>query len=236
MQWIEPSTSAATILVVDDDILLQELLHELLTPEGYQVHGVNCIADATPAIARVRPDLVILDVRLPDGNGMDLCAQLRADPNTVDLPVLFLSASGRSSHVVAQGLDVGGYDVLSKPFFNDELLARVRVLIRLRRLQQQLLEQERERAMLATAGAAAHNLGQPLTAALGLVDLLLESDLTPDQRHDVELLAQALRHMGEIVRQIQEVQHFVTQPYLDGPDEMQILDLDRTRAPQSQDH
>lgn len=235
MQRSEPSTNTATILVVDDDILLQELLNELLTSEGYQVHGVNCIADATPTIARVQPDLVILDVRLPDGNGLELCAKLRADPSTVDLPVLFLSASGRSSQFVAQGLDVGGYDVLSKPFFNEELLARVRVLIRLRRLQQQLLEQERERAMLATAGAAAHSLGQPLTAALGLVDLLLEGELTPDQRQDVELLAQALRHMGEIVRQIQEVQHFVTQPYLDGPGGIQILDLGRTRAPQSQD-
>jgi DNA-binding response OmpR family regulator len=235
MQRIEPSTTPATILVVDDDIILQELLDELLAAEGYVVHGANCIADATAAIARVQPDLVILDVRLPDGNGLDLCAQLRADPKTVDLPVLFLSASGRNSHFVAQGLDVGGYDVLSKPFFNDELLARVRVLVRLRRLQQRLIEQERDRAMLATAGAAAHNLGQPLTAALGLTDLLLESDLTEEQRQDVEMLAQALRQMGDIVRQIQEVQHFVTQPYLEGSSDLQILDLDRTGTPQPQD-
>lgn len=235
MRPSETSISPATILVVDDDIILQELLDELLVTEGYQVHGANCIADAVPAITQYQPDLVILDVRLPDGSGLDLCARLRADPKTVDLPVLFLSAAGRNSGFVAQGLDVGGYDVLSKPFFNEELLARVRVLVRLRRLQQRLIEQERERAMLATAGAAAHNLGQPLTAALGLTDLLLEGDLAPDQRQDVELLAQALRQMGDIVRQIQEVQRFVTQPYLDDSSNIRILDLGQTKALPAQD-
>lgn len=216
-----------TILVVDDDRAIQELLNELLREAGYEVRSACSLAAAREVIRQQRPDVLILDVRLPDGNGLDLCAQLQHDPATLDLPVLVLSSLAHGSDFVAQGLDRGGYDVLAKPFVNEELLARVHTLVRLRRLQQQLLAQERVRAMLATAGAAAHRLGQPLTAALGLADLLLTSELTPAQRQDVELLVRALRHMGEIVRELQQLEQFITQPYLADDARIHILDLER---------
>lgn len=224
----------ATILVVDDDLAITFLLEELLADQQYHVEIVHTLAEASASIAAREPDVVILDVQLPDGNGFDFCARLHRDPKTSDLPILFLSAVDRSAKFVARGLNLGGYDFLTKPFHNDELVARVRVLVRLRKLQQRLIEQERDRAMLATAGAAAHNLGQPLMAALGLVKLLLQSDLSATQRQDMDLVYAALKHMGDIVRQIQQVQHYITQPYLEGASEVEILDLDQAggqRAP-----
>ena len=221
----------ATILIVDDDAVIVDLLEELLSDEGYAVQSAYSLHDAATIIANAEPDVVLLDVQLPDGSGFDLCARLQSDPKTVDLPILLLSAVGSGGKFVARGLDVGGYDFLSKPFYNDELLARVRVLVRLRKLQQRLIEQERVRAMLATAGAAAHTLGQPLMAALGLVTMLLKTELSTAQRQDVELLYGALRQMSETVRQIQEVQYYATQPYLPEMD-LHILDLEQARGPQ----
>jgi DNA-binding response OmpR family regulator len=221
----------ASVLVVDDDASVLFLLEELLVDEGYIVHVAATISDARQAIAEHAPDVVLLDVQLPDGSGFDLCTQLRADPRTVDLPILLLSAVGRGSHFVARGLDLGAYDFLPKPFYNDELLARVRVLVRLRRLQQRLIEQERDRAMLATAGAAAHSLGQPLMAAMGAVTLLRQTPLMPEQQADIELLEAALRQMSDVVRQIQDVQHYIGQPYLDKTSDLEILNLDQAGSP-----
>jgi signal transduction histidine kinase len=102
--------------------------------------------------------------------------------------------------------------------------------VRLRAMHKRLIEQERDRAMLATAGATAHNLGQPLMAASGLVSMVLETDLTPMQRQDLELVKGALKQMSEIVHQIQEVQHYITQPYLQGESDVEILDLEQARG------
>jgi DNA-binding response OmpR family regulator len=220
----------ATILVVEDDTAIATLLDDLLADEGYNVVLASSLADAANIIARHEPDTILLDVQLPDGCGFDLCTQLQSDPQTADVPILLMSAVDRSSQFVAHGLDKGGYDFLFKPFYNDELLARVRVLVRLRAMHKRLVEQERDRAMLATAGATAHNLGQPLMAASGLVSMLLETELTPMQRQDLELVKGALRQMSEIVHQIQEVQHYITQPYLQGESDVQILDLEQARG------
>jgi DNA-binding response OmpR family regulator len=220
----------AVMLVVDDDAAIASLLDELLSEEGYEVLLAGTLADAREHLATHAPDVILLDVQLPDGSGFDFCQQLRVDAKTVDVPILFLSAVDRSADSVARGLDLGGYDFLSKPFRNVELLARIRVLVRLRVLQQRLIAQERERAMLATAGAAAHSLAQPLMAALGLTSLLLKDELTPPQRHDVELIYGALQQMSTTVRQIQEVQHFITQPYLEDQPHIEILNIEEASA------
>lgn len=224
-----PTEAPTRVLIVDDDVAITGLLEDLLIDEGYSVDVVHTLADAAHNIAQAEPDVVLLDLTLPDGNGLDLCAQLHKNAQTTDLPILLLSAGNHSAQFIARGLDVGGYDFLTKPFYNDELLARLRVLVRLRKLQQQLIAQERERAMLATAGAAAHTLGQPLTAALGLIKLLLGSNLMPEQRQDAEMLYAALKQMTETMRQIQEVQHYITQPYLDETSPLEILDLKQAR-------
>ncbi len=225
-----PEFPNATIMVVEDDVAVATLLKELLSDEGYTVWLVSTLAGARAQLARQAPDVVLLDVQLPDGSGFDLCVALREDRKTIDIPILFLSGMDRGPDSIAKGLDLGGYDFLHKPFRNVELLARIRVLVRLRRLQQRSIEQERERAMLATAGAAAHSLGQPLMAALGLASMLLKGELNETQRPDIELIYAALKQMSATVHQIQEVQRYITQPYIEGASEIQILDIEQASA------
>ena len=220
----------ATILVVDDDVAVATLLEELLDDEGYEVTIASTLESAHALLEQSVPDVILLDVQLPDGSGFDFCVALRDEPRTTDVPILFLSGVDRGPDSIARGLDLGGYDFLRKPFRNVELLARVRVLVRLRQLQQRLIEQERERAMLATAGAAAHSLAQPLMAALGLASMLLKSDLDERDRSDLELLYGALKQMSATVHQIQEVQRYITQPYLEEASGIHILDIEQASA------
>jgi DNA-binding response OmpR family regulator len=114
-----------TIMIVEDDQDIRTIITILLNREGY-----NTLQAATgeEALAQVpqRPDLIILDVMLPDLDGYEVCRRIRKDSLA---PVLFLTAKS-GLHDKTQGLEVGGDDYLVKPFFQEELLARIRALLR----------------------------------------------------------------------------------------------------------
>lgn len=111
----------ARILVVDDDADLRDMLALLLNCEGY---APICVESGAEALARLETepvDLVLLDVMLPDMDGFDICAQIRAKKN---VPVIFLSAN-LSEKDVQRGFEQGGFDYVSKPFHMRELVERI---------------------------------------------------------------------------------------------------------------
>jgi len=119
----------AKILVVDDDPGLREVLSFALTKAGFAVAVAN---DGIQALARVdaeRPDLVVLDILMPELDGLEVCRRLRADPRKRALPILFLSSKDDEVDRIV-GLEMGGDDYLAKPFSPRELVARVRALLR----------------------------------------------------------------------------------------------------------
>jgi DNA-binding response OmpR family regulator len=222
--------TTARILVVDDDLPITMFLQELLQDEGYDVKSLHRGQDVLDGVTQYEPDVVLLDVNLPDMSGYEVCRQLAASAATSDLPILLMSGIDRDPNAMAHGLNLGGFDFIVKPFHNDELLARVRVLVRLRRLQQRLVEQERMRVMVETAGAMCHELGQPLSAASGLIQLMLvEGKFGPEQLADLESLNEAVQRMIEIVRNGQSVQNYATKPYL-AETGARILDLKRAQG------
>lgn len=117
----------ALILLVDDDAELSGLVCELLQREGWATHAVLTGGDGARALAERQPDVVLLDVMLPDGNGFDLCRRWRAEHPAVGL--LMLTARGDPMDRVL-GLEIGADDYLAKPFEARELVARVRALLR----------------------------------------------------------------------------------------------------------
>lgn len=128
------------VVIVDDNPDNLELLVKLLTAQGYRVRA---FPDAVLALASIRiaiPDIVLLDIGLPVIDGFDACRQLRQDESTHDLPIIFLSALADPDDVV-HGFDVGGSDYVTKPIRERELLARIRVHVRVKQLQDRLREQ-----------------------------------------------------------------------------------------------
>ncbi|MBB1160461.1 response regulator [Aquariibacter albus] len=121
--------SATHLLLIDDDARLAEMLGDYLRQAGLDVTVAASLAEGRSQLARARWDALILDLMLPDGNGLDLTRELRAEPRTRGLPLLMLTARGEPMDRVV-GLELGADDYLPKPFEPRELLARLKALLR----------------------------------------------------------------------------------------------------------
>jgi adenylate cyclase len=126
-----------TILVADDRVDNVELVRDLLTMQGYQVISAYNGRDALDKITQRRPDLVLLDLDMPLMNGYQVCERMKANPETVDIPVLMLTAWAEPEQRV-KGLQLGAEDYLTKPFDYRELLARVETRLRAKQTADQL--------------------------------------------------------------------------------------------------
>lgn len=115
------------VLLVEDSARLRELVGETIRTAGWRLDAVGGMTEAEDALAATRYDLVLLDLGLPDGDGLDLVRSMRRNRNST--PVLVLTARGAVDERIA-GLDAGADDYLTKPFNNGELLARARALLR----------------------------------------------------------------------------------------------------------
>lgn len=119
----------ANILVVDDDYAVRNSIERVLEKAGFEVTSVSGGAEALNALKQQRPDLILLDIVMPEMDGLEVCRRIRADPYSAKIPIMFLTAISRPSDA-AEALDAGGDDFLTKPFEVVELPARIRALLR----------------------------------------------------------------------------------------------------------
>jgi DNA-binding response OmpR family regulator len=138
------SELAAPILVVDDNDAERYYLTRILGKAGYRVLEAANGRDALRLATAERPELITLDVRLPDINGFEVCRRLKSDPVTRDVPVVHISASFTTPDAKAEGLDSGADGYLTHPVDANELLATLRALLRARRAESQVRAAARE--------------------------------------------------------------------------------------------
>jgi two-component system, OmpR family, phosphate regulon response regulator PhoB len=117
------------VLVIDDEVDVTDLLAYNLRAKGYEVEAVNNPNSSVGAARTFMPDLVILDVMMPDLNGIQICRMLRADSKLKNVPVIFLTAKAEEADRI-QGLETGADDYICKPFSTKELLLRVQTILR----------------------------------------------------------------------------------------------------------
>ena len=125
------------ILIVDDDPLILNLLTEILQNSGYQVHHASTGRMVLRLVVAEVPDLILLDVKMPDMDGYKVCHRLKSYEQSRMIPVIFISALDEAADKV-NGFNAGGVDFITKPFQSAEVLARVKIHLDLRRLQKQL--------------------------------------------------------------------------------------------------
>ncbi|MFN0092015.1 MAG: response regulator, partial [Acidimicrobiales bacterium] len=204
MSWA--ALPPATVLVIDDDLNGREAARRVLSRAGHRVLEARTIAEAWPQLPAA--ELAIIDVNLPDGNGLDLTRALRAEPRYAELAILQTSALSVTPRDQAAGLDAGADAYLVHPIAGPVLTSTVAALLRLRRTERSLHDRERElHAALDTGGVAVARVelaDGALTATAGLWALIgaepadraplstLEVALHPD---DVPLVRAALERV-----------------------------------------
>jgi DNA-binding NtrC family response regulator len=200
------------ILLVDDNSTNLQVLYQTLEGHGYRLLAARSGKDAISIAQRVIPDLILLDVMMPDMDGFETCTRLKAHPDTRDCAVIFLSALTEPSEKV-RGLELGAVDFVNKPFQAEEVLARVRTHLTIRDLQkhlrsrneelehelrvaQELLREARDRTdgVLLGDSAVAARLRDGVQQAAQSDDVLLISG-PPGSDH--EAVARAVHHQSK---------------------------------------
>ncbi|MFH2202283.1 MAG: response regulator [Elusimicrobiota bacterium] len=175
--------SPAKVLVVEDDPTVLRLTESALSREGYQVLAAATADAGRRGFAELRPDLALLDVELPDGNGVELCGEMRARDDG-SMPILFLTAHNEIADRL-RGFAAGANDYILKPFSFDELTARVRVHLATKQSGDTLVRENRklelrERTRRELADMIVHDLKTPLTSIRGTLSIIRECGLIHD--------------------------------------------------------
>jgi two-component system sensor histidine kinase/response regulator len=195
------AASRTRILVVDDITKNLQVVGTMLRNAGYEVMPTTSGAQALERVRVQPPDLILLDLMMPEMDGIEVCRFLKADPLTRQIPVIFLTASNEMEHLV-KGFEVGAVDYVTKPFNPPELLARVRTHIELKLARQRLREMNDEKNEFM--GIAAHDLRSPLNAVKGYAEMMLdEPAMEPKERaHLLGRIHDASRRMAEMVQNL----------------------------------
>ncbi len=190
------------ILVIDDLPENVFMLQERLEHEGYEAliayDGKSGIEKAITEI----PDLILLDVMMPDINGFEVCKTLVNDSRTSAIPIILVTAK-TGAEDTKEGLDAGAYDYIKKPFNKVELLARVRSALKLSEANKLLVEVEKRNTFFATVVTANHKIKQPLTL-LSLSSAAIKRELKKDEISKDTLLGK-LKYIDIAVKEITDV-------------------------------
>lgn len=194
--------AAPKILVVDDQPINVQLLKRKLEREGMVVVTSYSGREALDLVKADKPDLILLDVMMPEMDGIEVCQRLQADSETKVIPVIFITAR-TSKEGKIEGLGVGAVDYITKPIDLDETLARVQTQLRFVSINRELVELQTrlgETRRSATIGAVtqgiAHNLNNLLGVVIGYVDLIKAYHDKP------ELVKKNAQHLDDAVSRI----------------------------------
>ena len=124
-------------MVVDDSPIILNLLQNVLKRQGYIVRKADSGATALQSISSKIPDLILLDIKMPEMDGFEVCRRLKASEKTREIPIIYLSAMDETAHKI-EGFKTGGVDYITKPFQSEEVLARVKTHLKIRELAEGL--------------------------------------------------------------------------------------------------
>lgn len=217
----------AKILIVDDLPENVFMLQDRLENEGYEVITAY---DGNSGIEKALiefPDLILLDIMMPDINGFEVCRQLVSNPNTSSIPVILVTAKSDIEDV-KEGLEAGAYDYVKKPFNRTELMARVNSALKLSTTHKKLIEAEKNSTYSATVVTANHKIKQPLTL-MSLSCTAIKRELEKEEVSKeliykrLNYIVTGIKEINDILNQLSAIKQPVISDYVKN---IKMIDID----------
>jgi DNA-binding response OmpR family regulator len=205
------------ILVIDDLPENVFMLQDRLEHEGYEVLTAYDGFSGMDKAKTYLPDLILLDIMMPDITGLEVCQILVNDPLTKDIPIILVTAKSGAEDT-KEGLEAGAFDYIKKPFNRIELLARVKSALKLSEAHKLVLESEKRDTFLATVVTANHKIKQPLTL-LSLSSAALKRELSKDDVSKEAILKRvnyidiAVKEINDVLNQLNSIKDPILSDY-----------------------
>ncbi|MCP5109061.1 MAG: response regulator [bacterium] len=195
------SENKITILIVDDNPQNLKVLGNILRGNGYVPVAAQNGFQALKFLQQEKPDLILLDIMMPEMDGYGVCEKLKKDERSKDIPVIFLTAKTEPEDLV-RAFEAGGVDYVTKPFNSIELLVRVKSQLDLKKAEAELLKSEKLEMVGILSGGIAHDFNNLLAVIMGNLGLAKDSlqDPNPEALRFVERTEQSLNHAAELVK------------------------------------
>lgn len=189
------------ILIVDDMPANLEMLRGILSQEGYRVRAATNGKQALQLAASKPPDVILMDINMPEMDGLEACRRLKSTPLLTDIPVLFISAN-EDVNAIDAAFKAGGVDYVTKPFRPREVLVRVQNQLSLQQLKTQKARQQLFNSLFQLTAGIAHEINTPLGVSITAATFINDAGTTlGSAMHDnsltAELLVQCLDHVKE---------------------------------------
>lgn len=219
------------ILVIDDLPENVFILQDRLVQEGYEVFTAYGGNDGLEKAYSTMPDLILLDVMMPDMSGLEVCKTLVNDEKTKHIPIILVTAKAGAEDT-KDGLEAGAFDYIKKPFNRVELMARVKSALKLSEANRHLLEIEKRTTYVATIVTANHKIKQPLTL-LSLSSAAIKNELEKEE-FTREAILNRVKYIDAAIKDINDVLiklNSITKPELsDYAKDVKMINVDSNNS------
>lgn len=214
------------VLAVEDSLVFQSIYKKVLQPDRFDLIILNEGKNACVEATKLKPHLIIMDINLPDANGIDLCKKLFESPETANIPVIVVTSEG-DIDTLKSAYKAGAMDFIRKPFNEIELLIRIENMLRLVMKHREVIKLKQDIAITEMGRSVAHHVNQPLTAILGAAEMIQfyrQTRQYDEEMQDLlDMIITGSREVARMVQKIENVKEYKPVEYLR---DLKIIDLE----------
>ncbi len=218
------------ILIVDDSPNTIHTIGQILGSLHFELSIAKSGKECLETLEKIKPEMILLDIIMPDINGIEVCKIIRQKYDASKMPIIFITASPDDQNL-AEAFQAGCNDFIRKPINETELKTRVRSTLEQQELAKRILQDEKLVSILEMAGAVCHELNQPLQVVLGYAELLINKYSADTPGYDyVEKIIKHSLEMSSITKKLKKITKYETKKYIG---QSQIIDIEKSSGDRS---